>query len=258
MHIERQFFDAIRERPDDDAPRLIYADWLDGLGDPRGEFIRVQCELARIPASERARKTALEQREKSLLKEFQRDWLQTLKGLNFQFQDVTFQRGFLAEGKLIYRSQPWDAPSEFTEHWRELLQVEPGLRRVGLSLYRDWCEVKRMDYAPQLRALHFNCLALSRREVSTLLRWPVVQGLVSLDLSHNNLRAGAECVAYAPSLDHLQELDLGWNQIGNRGARALASSSYLQSLKRLNLRGNCIGPHGRELLRIAFGPRVQL
>lgn len=34
---------AIREDPDDDAPRLIYADWLDDNGQPlRGEFIRAQ------------------------------------------------------------------------------------------------------------------------------------------------------------------------------------------------------------------------
>lgn len=33
--------------PDDDAPRLVYADWLDENGDhTRGEFIRLQCWLA--------------------------------------------------------------------------------------------------------------------------------------------------------------------------------------------------------------------
>jgi uncharacterized protein (TIGR02996 family) len=39
---------AIRATPDDDAPRLVYADWLEEHGQPeRAEFIRVQCELAR-------------------------------------------------------------------------------------------------------------------------------------------------------------------------------------------------------------------
>ena len=37
------FLQAIIENPDDDAPRLLYADWLEERGDPRGEFIRVQC-----------------------------------------------------------------------------------------------------------------------------------------------------------------------------------------------------------------------
>jgi uncharacterized protein (TIGR02996 family) len=39
---------AIRAAPDDDAPRLIYADWLEEHGQPeRAEFIRLQVLLAR-------------------------------------------------------------------------------------------------------------------------------------------------------------------------------------------------------------------
>ncbi len=41
---DHEFLKAIVEAPDDVAPRLVYADWLDEIGDPRGEFIRVQCE----------------------------------------------------------------------------------------------------------------------------------------------------------------------------------------------------------------------
>src|SRR5262249_46940199 len=43
------FLRAIIENPNDDGPRLVYADWLEESGNPRGEFIRVQCEKARIP-----------------------------------------------------------------------------------------------------------------------------------------------------------------------------------------------------------------
>lgn len=46
------FLRRICESPDDDAPRLIYADWLDERGDSdsrdRAEFIRVQIKLARM------------------------------------------------------------------------------------------------------------------------------------------------------------------------------------------------------------------
>jgi uncharacterized protein (TIGR02996 family) len=42
------FLAAILARPDDDAPRLVWADALDEVGDPRGEFVRAQCELARL------------------------------------------------------------------------------------------------------------------------------------------------------------------------------------------------------------------
>ena len=43
MTAENSFLRAVIESPDDDAPRLIYADWLDDHGDPeRADFIRVQ------------------------------------------------------------------------------------------------------------------------------------------------------------------------------------------------------------------------
>ncbi len=45
------FIAAIRADPDDDTLRLIYADYLDETGQAeRGEFIRVQVELAGLPA----------------------------------------------------------------------------------------------------------------------------------------------------------------------------------------------------------------
>src|SRR5579884_1935214 len=45
------FLAAINAAPRDDAPRLIYADWLDEHGDPeRAEFIRIQFELEAVPA----------------------------------------------------------------------------------------------------------------------------------------------------------------------------------------------------------------
>jgi uncharacterized protein (TIGR02996 family) len=43
-------FRAVLVAPEDDAPRLQYADWLEEHGQAeRAEFIRVQCELARAP-----------------------------------------------------------------------------------------------------------------------------------------------------------------------------------------------------------------
>jgi uncharacterized protein (TIGR02996 family) len=49
MHDDSPYLRAICRDPFDDGPRLVWADCLDERGDPRGEFIRVQCELARLP-----------------------------------------------------------------------------------------------------------------------------------------------------------------------------------------------------------------
>src|SRR5947199_380170 len=49
MAENQQLFRAVLADPDDDDPRLRYAQWLEAQGDPRGEFILVQGELARTP-----------------------------------------------------------------------------------------------------------------------------------------------------------------------------------------------------------------
>lgn len=60
---EADFLAAIIANPDDDAPRLIFADWLAENGqDDRAEFIRVQCKLARTLA--RAAELRRERRER--------------------------------------------------------------------------------------------------------------------------------------------------------------------------------------------------
>lgn len=42
------FLRAIADAPEDDAPRLVFADWLEERGDSeRAEFIRLQCAVAR-------------------------------------------------------------------------------------------------------------------------------------------------------------------------------------------------------------------
>src|SRR5262245_19557042 len=47
------FLQDILATPEDDAPRLIYADWLEENGGAEGRdraaFIRLQCERARLP-----------------------------------------------------------------------------------------------------------------------------------------------------------------------------------------------------------------
>src|SRR5690349_16557452 len=52
MDHEGAFLQAIREQPDDDAHRLIYADWLEEQGGAertaRAAFIRAQCRLAAL------------------------------------------------------------------------------------------------------------------------------------------------------------------------------------------------------------------
>lgn len=49
---EEAFLRAISAAPDDDAPRLVYADWLDERNDPRAEVVRLQVRLRRLSPSD--------------------------------------------------------------------------------------------------------------------------------------------------------------------------------------------------------------
>src|SRR3954468_11511865 len=78
MHpADAAFLRAIIAAPDDDLPRLVYADYLDERGDPRGEFIRLQCELARLP-DRSPRQRELLARQTVLLTLHREKWLAPL------------------------------------------------------------------------------------------------------------------------------------------------------------------------------------
>lgn len=85
------FLQDILANPEDDTPRLIYADWLEERGDPRGEFIRLQCRLATMSADDQ-RRPLLEQQERELLERHQDKWLGSLRPSLARW---SFRRGFL-------------------------------------------------------------------------------------------------------------------------------------------------------------------
>src|SRR5215472_3735494 len=93
------FLLSLQEHPDDDALRLIYADFLEDSGGEalaaRAELIRVQVELSALPplgrwAAERV--SELTARQDELLARWERvwlgDWADVLDGW-------TFRRGFI-------------------------------------------------------------------------------------------------------------------------------------------------------------------
>lgn len=91
MTYDDAFLRAILKDPDDDTSRLIYADWLEEHGDPRGEFIRIQCALAAMSAEDTQR-SLLEQYERELLARHQDTWLGGMRPL---LSGWKFRRGFL-------------------------------------------------------------------------------------------------------------------------------------------------------------------
>ncbi len=92
MDHERAFLEDIIAHPDDDAPRLVFSDWLEDHGDDaRAEFIRLQCRLARTPENDRDRPGML-RREGELLGQHSRKWAESLLGC---VDEWSFRRGFI-------------------------------------------------------------------------------------------------------------------------------------------------------------------
>jgi uncharacterized protein (TIGR02996 family) len=90
--LERAFLDDVIERPDDDAPRLVYADWLQDHGqEDRAEFIRVQCRLAAMDESDPER-PALAERERELLDRYAVEWAMPLQAVIMEW---SYRRGFI-------------------------------------------------------------------------------------------------------------------------------------------------------------------
>jgi uncharacterized protein (TIGR02996 family) len=74
MTDEDAFLRAICDQPDEDTPRLAFADWLQEHGqEHRAEFIRVQCERAR-GLGDPTRRTHTLKRSIALSQQFGREW----------------------------------------------------------------------------------------------------------------------------------------------------------------------------------------
>jgi uncharacterized protein (TIGR02996 family) len=52
MNEDAAFIRALRERPDDETARLVYADWLDDRSDPRAEYLRAEAAWVALPPSD--------------------------------------------------------------------------------------------------------------------------------------------------------------------------------------------------------------
>jgi uncharacterized protein (TIGR02996 family) len=75
---DNPFLQTILDDPADDAPRLIYADWLEERGERnQAEFLRLECQLARWTLTDDQRATLLGmlQRSRGLLED---EWIRRL------------------------------------------------------------------------------------------------------------------------------------------------------------------------------------
>ncbi len=225
---ELAFLSRIREQPADDGPRLIFADWLDEQGDSRGQFIRVQCALARLPADD-PRRGDLENREQALLQAHKPSWSARLAGLACEW---TYRRG-LVEAVSINASA-------FLERGAELFRHGP-IRRVRfIEAGRCLAQLVESPLLGKIREIDLCGSYLGNGGINLLARARQLTRLEVLHLGFNELTdQGLRALAEIPHLANVRELYLNDNkQLGTPGIRALADSPYLARLRLLDLSGN--------------------
>ncbi len=234
------FLQDIIAHPEDDTPRLIFADWLEEQGGPRdrarAEFIRVQFALAGLPAGD-LRRPPLEQRERDLLLAHEQEWTAGLRELDVW--TWKFRRGFVEHigihpSRLVEQAEPLRALAPLRE--LHLLAHPP----AGWTGTPGTCHleiVTRLPWLEQITALDVDG-ALGRHPriqgIAALLRSPRLVRLTDLALRHD--AAVLDVLAGVPYLPRLKSLRIRDAHYDRRRGPFLAEAN-LSGLVRLELRG---------------------
>lgn len=254
--------DAVLRAPDDVPARLVFSDWLMDHGDPRGEFIQLQCALNR-PLTGAGGKTwhrpifdgdptALQKRERALIKLHEKEWLLAIRPFirtwrwsrGFVDHVVADSAKFLSGVETIFATTPL-VDVQLTALKKPMLQT--------LSTQATTARLRALNV--QAQKLDASALALFDAENWLGLRWLNIagnrfgvegaqvlarvrglNGLEALTLNDAELTdACVEALVQAPFFSRLTDLELGWNEgITGRGGLLVARAGT--SLKKLRLR----------------------
>jgi uncharacterized protein (TIGR02996 family) len=281
MNQEEAFLRAVCEHPDEDAVRLIFADWLDEHGEPeRAEFIRIQIEQARLPEWD-GRRLECERRSRELwVRAYER--LPELPTTRLSWNLSSFRRGF-AEGVQLM------GVGSFLQHAETVFAVGP-VRHLKLDLFLDndvtsladspWlarlrslemfsgrlggAQVARLCGSPHAGALRDLAFHADRPStppgitgdgVRALLRSPTFPRLTTLDLGYYNgefVRPFVDALAAVPGPVQLTTLKLSSAEFDGGAVAALVRSPVVARLTHLDLNNNPVGPAGYA--RLAGSP----
>jgi len=227
------FLAAIVGRPDDDLPRLIYADYLDERGESeRAEFIRLQCAAARGDTVPPGRIAELEAQHRA-------KWLAPLGDGVYHAE---FHRGFPQHLVMGAREFVRDA---------DAIRSHTPLRGIALlGASRVLARLLAEPHLAGLTALHFTGGMLGDAGIERLAECPHLAGIRTLRLGLNEIGdAGASALALSPFLGQLRLLVLSQNAIGDAGAWDLARAPHLGHLTALDLSENEVSPMSLAMLQ---------
>jgi uncharacterized protein (TIGR02996 family) len=284
MNEQDAFLQAILDAPEDDTPRLVFADWLDDHSQSaHAELIRIQCARARKPGRDQERD--LRRRER------------TLVGgalANSALSGHPYQRGFLTDVPLadyaLLNPGMFPEVRQLLDEGR-ILSFELTQEQGGFSGPEAVVQLAELPWMRRLTSLYL-FEGKFTAEVVPLLASPWVTNLCRITLEDTNLALPAfEALVASPSVPRITRMSFGegfpdypearqavqiltgvpWTNlkvlelhfvIGDAGARALLEASAqfagLECLRLRNWRGpNQISGRWFDRLRQQFGDALE-
>ncbi|MBX2803402.1 MAG: TIGR02996 domain-containing protein [Myxococcales bacterium] len=212
---------AIRDDADDDAPRLVYADWLAEQGDPRGDLVRVQVARAQLPSAhpDRVRR---EVEALTLLDAHETAWRRELPAI----EGVTwgaFERGFVQHVGF--------ADVQLLVDHADVCQRATPLHRIVVPWPR-FEGTPSLPAIPSLRTLTVHGTLMRESDVDWLAHSPLLGSIRSLILvGYDGSAEALGRLLASPHLSELTELGLPHHALGDDAIRAvIGSGRELQAL----------------------------
>ncbi len=216
---------------EDEAPRLIYADWLDEHGDPlRAEFIRVQCRLADLSPAEPDWADLIERQSQ----------LEGMAGLYPRFFDLKPPVPDRFYFGTFFSNELWEEPF-----------------RRGLPYFID-CQLKGQEWTKEVTARvaadlerlvettsirGFHPYEIPSARLADLLAMPAVAKLSGLTvslgfgLSDREWAATYRLLGTSPAVRNLRHLSLYDHGIPQAGVVELATAEALGNVRQLTILG---------------------
>ncbi|MDB5335493.1 MAG: gala protein 1 [Planctomycetaceae bacterium] len=231
------FIEAIASDPDNDAPRLEYADWLVRNKNPLGEFIRIQLELAKtavVPGVDDEATDKLKQREALLLKKHGAAWLKESLPEWARQVNSGFHRGFPGV---------WCNAADWVKHGDSLVARFPVHRLNVRATSKSAVDLSESEALLKVRLLDLSNSPLDDASFSELVSSPMLANLTGLYVWKCGLGVGAaQAVAKSHHLGNLRRLNMEENRITAPGIAVLVAAPVLQRLTYFNVRSNEVGP----------------
>ena len=244
----------VLDAPDDDQARRVYGDHLSERGDPRGEFIALQCALAELPTGAPERE-ALLAKDAALRSAHEESWL---AALGLDAVTVKWERGFLAEATVL--------ATAVVRLPRGVFEREPlrALRVVDAT--RDHAELIAAHPAlDRLRSLTFTTAsgrperALGPEGAAALLESRHLRALTALAFEGQYLEdTGAMVLAQygGPVFPRVRSFTVAGDELSSVGAEVLSGAKWFRALERVSLPRNVL--RGAEAMASLIDPLAPL